>query len=120
MLNRMLLGLFALLAGSSHAGDIPSASAPQVGLSIIKTSKVTVPEALIYPGGSLSNKVDSNFVAFLIKHGDQHLLFDTGLSSKVDEEYAQDMRLWQQPFFRYDAPVISAVCRGVEGVAAMP
>lgn len=108
MLNRILLGLFALLASSSHAGDIPSASAPQVGLSIIKTSKVTVPEALIYPGGSLSNKVDSNFVAFLIKHGDQHLLFDTGLSSKVDEEYAQDMRRWQQPFFRYEAPVISA------------
>lgn len=84
------------------------AAVRHVGLSIIRTSKVTVPEALLFPGGSYSERVDSNFSAFLIKHGSSYLLFDTGLGSKVAEQYQQDMPYWARPFFRYDDPVLTA------------
>jgi glyoxylase-like metal-dependent hydrolase (beta-lactamase superfamily II) len=78
---------------------------PQVGFSIIKTSKVAVLERLLLPDGSLAKKTDSNFSAFLIKHKDEYLLFDTGLGSQIEYQYEQDMPYWQRPFFRFDKPV---------------
>lgn len=85
-----------------------STEAPEIGFSIIKTSKVSVQERLLKPDGSLFKKIDSNFSAFLIKHHQDYLLFDTGLGRNIKEQYDQDMPLWQRPFFKFDLPVSSA------------
>ncbi len=82
-----------------------AASRPHVGFSIIKTGKVAVMERLLLPDGSLGKKIDTNFSAFLIKHDDDYLLFDTGLGKQIDAQYAQDMPYWQRPFFTFDRPV---------------
>lgn len=93
------LVLQALLLGTAaHA-------APGVALSIIKTARVPVAEGLLVPGGSLTRQVDSNFSAFLIRHGDDLLLFDTGMGSQIEQQYRQDMPLWWRPFFKYESPV---------------
>jgi glyoxylase-like metal-dependent hydrolase (beta-lactamase superfamily II) len=102
-----LLVAAALFANSTHA-QMPAVTPqllPNVGFSIIKTSKVAVAERLLLPGGSLSKKVDTNFSAFLIKHKDDYLLFDTGLGRNIEAQYAQDMPYWQRPFFKFDRPV---------------
>lgn len=83
-------------------------TAPVVGFSIIKTSQVAVPEALLVPGTSPFNEINSNFSAFLIKHADTYLLFDTGMGSQIDRQYQQGMPIWWRLFFKYDKPVASA------------
>jgi glyoxylase-like metal-dependent hydrolase (beta-lactamase superfamily II) len=88
--------------------DTQSNSLPDVGFAIIKTSQVAVVEALLVPGGSITQQVDSNFSAFLIKHGNDYLLFDTGMGKQIDGQYQQGMPLWWRPFFKYDKPVVSA------------
>lgn len=93
----------ALLSFSTFAQ-----TAPDVGFAIIKTSQVAVVEALLVPGGSYTKEVDSNFSAFLIKHHDDYLLFDTGMGSQVDGQYQQGMPVWWRPFFKYDKPVLPA------------
>ena len=82
--------------------------APEIGFSIIKTSKVSVAERLLNPNGSVFKKINSNFSAFLIKHHQDYLLFDTGLGRQIEGQYQQDMTLWQRPFFNFDRSVISA------------
>ncbi len=82
-----------------------TASRPRVGFSIIKTGKVAVVERLLVPDGSFSKKIDTNFSAFLVKHEQDYLLFDTGLGKQIDAQYAQDMPYWQRPFFKFDKPV---------------
>lgn len=81
---------------------------PQVGYSIIKTSKVAVAERLLLPDGSLGKEIDTNFSAFLIKHKNDHMLFDTCLGRNIEAQYAQDMPYWQRPFFKFDKPVLLA------------
>jgi glyoxylase-like metal-dependent hydrolase (beta-lactamase superfamily II) len=81
---------------------------PTVGFAIVKTSQVAVAQRLLAPNGSLFKQIDSNFSAFLIKHKQDYLLFDTGLGEQVDAQYQQDMPLWMRPFFKYDRPVVSA------------
>jgi glyoxylase-like metal-dependent hydrolase (beta-lactamase superfamily II) len=106
------LSLFlAVLFGTTlHAQTLaPKFSAPpDVGFAIIKTSQVAVVEALLVPGGSVTKQVNSNFSAFLIKHGNDYLLFDTGMGKQIDSQYQQGMPLWWRPFFKYEKPVISA------------
>ena len=65
-------------------------------------------EALLVPGGDITRKVDSNFSALLIKHGNEYLLFDTRMGKQIDDQYQQGMPLWWRPFFKYDKPVVSA------------
>ncbi len=98
------------LTATLHAQtpSTPSSAPPEVGFAIIKTSQVAVVEALLLPGGSVTKQVDSNFSAFLIKHGNDYLLFDTGMGKQIDNQYQQGMPLWWRPFFKYDKPVVSA------------
>ncbi len=100
-------GLLASAAFAQPAADVPPAR-PQVGFSIIKTSKVEVAERLLLPDGSLTKKIDTNFSAFLIKHKDDYLLFDTGLGANIDAQYAQDMPYWARVAFKFDKPVLPA------------
>lgn len=64
-----------------------------------------VREGLLYDGGDFSKEVETAFSAFLVKHGDEYLLFDTGLGNHVAEQYAADMPLWRRLTFKYDDPV---------------
>ncbi len=84
------------------------AGLPRVGFSIIKTGRVAVAERLLQPDGAYGRKIDSNFSAFLIKHGDDYLLFDSGLGQTIDAQYAADMTWWQRPFFSYQASLQAA------------
>ena len=100
----------ALFVSSASAQRVTTAppALPQVGFSIIKTGKVAVAERLLLPDGSMSKKIDTNFSAFLIKHKNDYVLFDTGLGRKIEEQYDQDMPYWQRPFFKFDKPVLPA------------
>ncbi len=95
-------------ATASATAPAIAASQPRVGFSIIKTGKVSVLERLLVPDGSLSKKIDTNFSAFLIKHDQDYLLFDTGLGKQIEVQYAHDMPYWQRPFFKFDKPVLPA------------
>jgi glyoxylase-like metal-dependent hydrolase (beta-lactamase superfamily II) len=114
MLRSFSLGFLLVLATSSPSygapgpAGVPADVSPEVGFSIIKTSQVAVVEALLVPGGSIFKKINSNFSAFLIKHKQDYLLFDTGMGRQVDSQYRQDMPLWARPFFKYDHPVTTA------------
>jgi glyoxylase-like metal-dependent hydrolase (beta-lactamase superfamily II) len=106
----LALTLTLLSATALHA-QTPGTQAsapPEVGFAIIKTSQVAVVQALLIPGGSVTQQVDSNFSAFLIKHHNDYLLFDTGMGKQIDGQYQQSMPMWWRPFFKYDKPVVSA------------
>ncbi len=100
----------ALFAGgvNAQASTATPSPLPQVGFAIIKTSKVAVAERLLLPDGSLGKKIDTNFSAFLIKHQQDYLLFDTGLGRNIGSQYEQDMPYWQRPFFKFDKPAVPA------------
>lgn len=100
----------ALLCGAAQAQAPVAAplAPPQVGFSIIKTSKVSVAERLLLPDGSMTKKIDTNFSAFLIKHKNDYILFDTGLGANIEAQYAQDMPYWARMAFKFDKPVLPA------------
>lgn len=101
--------LSSLMAASNAQTDAsPPAAQPTVGFSIIKTGSLRVREGLVYAGGSFGKEVDSIFSAVLVKHGDDYFLFDTGLGSKIAEQYASDMPRWNRLFFKYEDPVSPA------------
>lgn len=106
MLRVFLLCVSWLWAGSGWAQTLP---APEVGISIVRTARAEVVEALLVPGGSVTRTRPSNFSAFLIKHGNQYFLFDSGLGRSVDVQYQQGMPLWWRPFFNYEHPVSPAL-----------
>src|SRR3990167_8910146 len=103
-----VLGSTAISAALAQSALPPASALPEVGFAVIKTAKVSVMEGLLKPGGSFSKKIDSNFSAFLIKHQQDYLLFDTGMGSRIAEQYRQDMALWLRPFFKYEDPVVPA------------
>ena len=101
--------LLALALSNSVATSLAAgSSAPDVGFAIIKTSQVAVREGMLVPGGSFLKQINSNFSAFLIKHRQDYLLFDTGMGRQIDGQYQQDMPMWLRLFFKYDHPVVSA------------
>ena len=107
LLTTLLMVFFQPMLHAQSQGTNPG-TVPDVGFAIIKTSQVAVVEALLVPGGSITQQVDSNFSAFLIKHHDDFFLFDTGMGTQIDAQYQQGMPLWWRPFFKYDKPVVSA------------
>ncbi len=101
----LILGWLSLLLLSPRPAAAAAGELPEFGFAILKTSRVAVREALLVPGGSLSKEIDSNFSAFLIKHRDEYLLFDTGMGRQIDAQYHADMPRPWRPFFKYEAPV---------------
>lgn len=102
MLIRLLLLLLSMLMFAEPV------AAAEVSFAVIKTSKVRVREAMLFAGGSFSRELDTNFSAFVIRHGDELLLLDAGLGSQVAAQYGKDMPRWSRPFFKYDEPVTPA------------
>ena len=101
MLKRLLIVMVALCGPLTWANPPPV----ETNLAIIKTGKVSVRQGLVFSGGSWTEVVDSNFSAFLIQHGQDRILFDTGLGKDIDAQYRQDMRTWESAFFRYEQPI---------------
>jgi glyoxylase-like metal-dependent hydrolase (beta-lactamase superfamily II) len=110
IMRNWIFSIFLSISVLVNASELPEApkATPEVGFAIIKTGKIAVLEGFLKPGGSFVKKIDTNFSAFLIKHHEQYLLFDTGLGSAIDTQYAQEMPLWQRPFFSYEKAIISA------------
>lgn len=104
----LLLGVYLCTPTHAQPPALNPNAPPDIGMAIIKTSQVAVPEALLVPGGSINRQVNSNFSAFLIKHHQDYILFDTGMGSQIDAQYQQGMPVWWRLFFKYDKPVISA------------
>jgi glyoxylase-like metal-dependent hydrolase (beta-lactamase superfamily II) len=90
------------LAWTSAVQALP---APPVSFAVVKTGQSTAREALVYSGGRWGRTAVNAFSAILIRHGDQQLLFDTGLGAQVDSQYAHDMPGWAKAFFKYEKPV---------------
>lgn len=115
---RFLLLLFLTLAAVQTPAQTPAQTRadasvqplplPNVGLSIIRTGGASTVEGMLFAGGSFTTKASLNFSAFLVKHGERTLLFDTGLGSHIDAQFQQDMPHWARLFFKYDEPVLPA------------
>ncbi|GEQ77701.1 MBL fold metallo-hydrolase [Comamonas testosteroni] len=104
----LLLSALVTHASLAQTTDPKPDAAPDVGFAIVKTSQVAVPQALLVPGGSITKQGNSNFSAFLVKHHNDYLLFDTGMGSQIDSQYQQGMPIWWRLFFKYDKPVVTA------------
>jgi len=105
---RLLRLFIAILLASIVAAAHAQSDLPSVGFSLIKTGSLRVREGMMYAGGSFGKDAETVFSAVLVKHGGEFFLFDTGLGSKIAEQYSQDMPLWNRPFFRYEEPVTPA------------
>lgn len=118
---RVLMVVLGIVAGSAVAGETVAAGAQQtevggrssanIRLAIVNTASLGVREGLVFAGGDFGREVVTGFSAILVQHGNEVLLFDAGLGAQVEAQYRADMPWWQQPFFRYDAPVRPVVAQ---------
>lgn len=105
MLKATLAALALCLSSfTASATDEAPATPANVRFAIVKTASLQTHEWLLFSGGRFE-PAETAFSAFLIQHGNDLFLFDSGLGSQVDAQYAADMPGWNRPFFRYDKPV---------------
>lgn len=78
-----------------------AAAAPDVAFSILKTGEAHPPEALVVSGGRLFHKAKITHSAILVRHGEDSLLFDTGLGRRIRDQVSADMPWWARPFFGF-------------------
>jgi glyoxylase-like metal-dependent hydrolase (beta-lactamase superfamily II) len=69
--------------------------------SIIKTADAETLEAMTYSGGNWLKPVKMNFMAVLVRHGNDEFLFDSGLGKKIDAQYDEEMPWWLKPVLSY-------------------
>lgn len=105
MFLKRLLSLALVCASLSAQAADPVPANAQVEFAIVKTGKTTTLKGMMVSGGGFTTQVDGNFSAILVRHGDASFLFDSGLGSKVAEQYQQDMPWWARAFFKYENPV---------------
>ncbi|RZI85963.1 MAG: MBL fold metallo-hydrolase [Rubrivivax sp.] len=98
----------ALAALCAHAAPTPAQAPSTVTFAIVKTGTTSALKGMMVAGGGFTSKVDSNFSAILVRHGQTHFLFDTGLGTQVASQYQQDMPWWMRPFFKYEGKVLPA------------
>lgn len=103
MLKYLLPLVLALASWSA-----PAQTKAGVEFAIVKTGKTTTLKGMMVSGGGFTTKVDGNFSAILVKHGQTHFLFDSGLGTQVAHQYQQDMPWWARAFFKYEDPVLPA------------
>jgi glyoxylase-like metal-dependent hydrolase (beta-lactamase superfamily II) len=99
-------GLSLVLALASWAAQAQAKAG--VEFAIVKTGKTTTLKGMMVSGGGFTTKVGGNFSAILVKHGQTHFLFDSGLGTKIAQQYQQDMPWWARVFFKYEDPVVPA------------
>jgi glyoxylase-like metal-dependent hydrolase (beta-lactamase superfamily II) len=109
MLKTALAALaFCFASATASAQEPAPAAPPAVRFSIIKTASLQTHEWLLFSGGRFE-AAENAFSAFLIQHGDQLFLLDSGLGRQVDAQFDADMPGWSRLFFRYDKPVHAVV-----------
>ena len=74
---------------------------PGLAIGIVRTGQVHPREAFAVSGGSWCDGHPMAHSAVLVRHPDGDLLFDTGLGSRIDEEFAE-MPWWLRPFLAYE------------------
>ncbi len=85
---------FAIL--NAQSGDTTD-----VDLHFLITGVGETREMFTIEGGSFSTPFTLVYGAVLVKHGDDVILFDTGLGKHIDRQYAQDMPFWARGFLNY-------------------
>ena len=107
----LLLGLASL---PGHADGLR--------FTLVRTSGLTTLDALTLADGDWTRKVRVNHTALLIQHHAATLLFDTGLGSQAQAQFAQDMPWWDKPLFRFGEvhPVREQLAgRGILGTSVL-
>lgn len=107
-------------AGGTANGAAAVPNAPAVRLAVVRVASLPVREGMLFSGGRFGEMATTNFSAFVVEHGSQRLLIDTGLGARIAQQYAADMPRWGRPFFR--APeLVDPVRRQLEaaGVGAI-
>jgi glyoxylase-like metal-dependent hydrolase (beta-lactamase superfamily II) len=104
------VGMGARADAHKHTSPAPAApavsavsaapSAAAVRLAIVRVASLPVREGMLFSGGRFGETATTNFSAFLIEHGGQRLLLDSGLGARIAQQYAADMPRWGRPFFR--------------------
>lgn len=69
--------------------------------SIIKTADTESLDGLVRSGGDFFALRPIHHAAFLIEHGSQHFLFDTGLGERIDQQFSREMPWYLQGLFQY-------------------
>ena len=107
-------------SAAAVASPVP-APAPLVRLAVVRVASLPVREGMLFSGGRLGETATTNFSAFLVEHGGQRLLLDTGLGARIAQQYAADMPRWARPFFRAPESV-DPVRRQLDaaGIGAVP
>ncbi len=100
--------LCLLFSAAASAEAPPAAPDSGVSFSLVKTGHTHAPAAMIYSGGSFTQKLEVNHVAVLVRHGADLFLFDSGLGRRIGEQYDKDMPWWAKPSFKYEPPVTPA------------
>ncbi|UOF02450.1 MBL fold metallo-hydrolase [Bdellovibrio reynosensis] len=100
---KALFVLFVFVGSSSFAANKISANQEtKIEFSIVRTGTAKTQEALVIQGGAISKKMTLNHSAFLIRHGNDVILLDTGLGKNIDQQFKKDMPVWAKPFFSYE------------------
>lgn len=102
----VVLANFAAIAMPASAAEPPAAATPEVKFSIVSTGGTETLEGFVFSGGSFTKKVAVSYVGVFVRHGEEGFLFDTGLGSRIQQQYEADMPWWARPFFKYDPPVM--------------
>ncbi len=77
----------------------PNLAAPSVKISLIETGHNDSPEALIFRGGRLSVKHRTVYSGLLVRHPAATFLFEGGMGSRIDAEFARGFNGWQKGLF---------------------
>lgn len=83
-------------------------AASMVKIHFLKTGTVDTLEALTFAQGSMFKHSAMVHGAILIQHGDDSLLFDTGLGRSINDQFIEDMPLWLMPLMSYKKGVSAA------------
>jgi glyoxylase-like metal-dependent hydrolase (beta-lactamase superfamily II) len=94
-------------AMSQNVPTLPSMPAPaaDVDLHFLKTARATTLEALTMAQGSMFKTFELVHGAILVTHGGDSFLFDTGLGTRIDAQFAADIPAWLKPLLAYEKGV---------------
>lgn len=98
-------GAGVCLMGSFGAWAQPVGAPASVSMALVRTSGSSALEGFLWAGGRWSAQAGIVYSAALVRHGDELLLFDSGLGMHVAEQYQSDMPLVLGWLLRYDEPV---------------
>ena len=80
---------------------LPQANAPAgLRFSLVKTADAKTLEAFTYAGGSLFKTAGINHIAVLVEHPQGRFLFDSGLGTEVEKQFAT-IPFWARPFLAF-------------------